>query len=79
VTEGPAGAWLDVTGVRRDLDSREHVPAPWVVEGAETVGAGDVLAAFLSMPDEDPSATWMGRAMKAMRAVAEELEARKRR
>ena len=71
VTNATDGLWIDLAG------SREHVPAPWVVHDAPTVGAGDILAAFLIVPDADPS-SWTTRAMRAMRVVAEDLEGRKR-
>ncbi|HEX6655447.1 MAG TPA: hypothetical protein VF153_04465 [Candidatus Limnocylindria bacterium] len=73
VTNATNGLWIDVDG------SRQHVPAPWIVRDAPTVGAGDILAAFLIVPHKDPSASWRTRAEDAMRVVAEDLEARKRR
>jgi sugar/nucleoside kinase (ribokinase family) len=73
VTNATHGLWIDLEG------SRRHVAAPWVVRDAPTVGAGDILAAFLIMPDADPLADWFARAEKAMRVVAEDLEDRKRR
>jgi sugar/nucleoside kinase (ribokinase family) len=78
VTDGPAGLWIDVSGVGQSNDYREHMPAPWVVDGADVTGAGDVLAAFLVTPT-GPLVTWRTRANEAMRMVAEELEARKNR
>jgi sugar/nucleoside kinase (ribokinase family) len=71
VTDATDGLWLDVAG------TRQHAPVPRVVQGAPTVGAGDILAAFVVMPDADPSASWRTRAIKAMDVVAEELDARK--
>ena len=72
VTNSVDGLWLDVAG------QREHVPAPWIVRDAPTVGAGDILAAFLIVPSADPAEDWVRRAADAMRVVAEDLEARKR-
>jgi hypothetical protein len=71
VTNATDGLWLDEGG------AREHVPAPWIVEGAPTVGAGDILAAFLMLPGA--AGSWASRARTAMRVVAEDLEARKQR
>jgi len=72
VTNATDGLWLDVDG------SREYLPVPSVVDDAPTVGAGDILAAFLVVPHVDPAATWSERATTAMRAVAEDLAARQR-
>ena len=44
VTNGAAGAWLDLAA-----GGRFHVPAPQVVEGVSTVGAGDAFAAILAV------------------------------
>jgi hypothetical protein len=71
VTNATQGLWIDVDG------RREHVPAPWIVRDAPTVGAGDILAAFLIVPPVDPSAGWRERAEDAMRVVAEDLDRRK--
>jgi hypothetical protein len=78
VTDGIDGVWLDVTHVRPSLDRREHLAVPWRVDSSSTIGAGDILAALLTMEDADPPATWIERAIKGMRVVAEELEARRR-
>lgn len=43
VTTGADGAWVD------DGSGRHHLPAPHFVKGISTVGAGDVLAALLSL------------------------------
>ncbi len=43
VTHGAAGAWLDLPA-----EGRLQVPAPRVVEGVSTVGAGDAFAAILA-------------------------------
>ena len=71
VTNATEGLWIDVDG------SCEHVPAPWIVRDAPTVGAGDILAAFLIVPPADPSASWRQRAEGAMRVVAEDLDRRR--
>jgi hypothetical protein len=77
VTDGAAGLWLDMPlgGPRRSL--RRHFAVPWRVEASSTVGAGDILAAFLTIePDEAGLRTdlWIER---AMRVVAEVLEGRR--
>ena len=77
VTDGADGLWLDRPGVMRGTDIRQHVPAPRVVANADTVGAGDILAAFLTMAYPDPFGPSVRDAELGMRVVAEELEARK--
>jgi len=71
LTDGADGLWLN-TGA-----SQQHVAAPWRVDGVSTVGAGDVLAAFMliALADKHPLTE---AAELAMRVVAEELEERKR-
>lgn len=71
LTDGVEGLWIDTGG------ARQHLPAPWVVRGAPTVGAGDILAACLIISPSEPGADWTERARRAMRIVAEDLEARK--
>ncbi len=73
VTDGADGLWLDVGG------DREHLPVVWLVEDVPTVGAGDVLATFLTMGAADPPGGWHAHAERAMRVVAEVLDGRKRR
>lgn len=77
VTDGAEGLWLAVSGARPELDWREHLPVPWRVEGVATVGAGDILAAFLTMGAKDPPGGWRGHAESAMGVVAEALEERR--
>jgi sugar/nucleoside kinase (ribokinase family) len=71
VTDGADGLWLGTGG------SAVHLAAPWQVHGVSTVGAGDILAAFLltSLVPEQPA---VAAAQHAMRIVAEVLEERKR-
>jgi sugar/nucleoside kinase (ribokinase family) len=75
VTDGRDGLWIEHRGSARP----EHAAAPWLVDDVPTVGAGDVLAAFLTMNADRPPSGWQAHVAKAMRVVAEELEARKRR
>jgi sugar/nucleoside kinase (ribokinase family) len=65
VTDGADGAWLDGAG---------HLPVPWRVDAASTVGAGDILAAFLAIGSPEPGGTLVAHIEAAMRAVAEILE-----
>jgi sugar/nucleoside kinase (ribokinase family) len=71
LTDGANGVWLN-TGA-----SQRHLAPPWRVEGVPTVGAGDVLAAFMlvALAERRPPAE---AAELAMRVVAEVLEERKR-
>jgi sugar/nucleoside kinase (ribokinase family) len=69
VTDGPEGLWLDDGAIR-------HLPVPRRVASASTVGAGDVLAALLTLGARGPVAGLDRRAADAMGAVAEMLEAR---
>ena len=78
VTDGPDGLWLDLPGEGSRSDRPLHFPAPWRVDTPSTVGAGDILAAFLTVRADDPSVRWEQKAELAMRAVAEELEQRPR-
>lgn len=76
VTDGIAGLWLDMPlgGPHRSL--RRHFAVPWRVETSSTVGAGDILAAFLTIQSDKlglRTDLWIER---AMRVVAEILEAR---
>jgi sugar/nucleoside kinase (ribokinase family) len=79
VTDGPRGLWIglaDVSGTAIPV----HLPVPRLVEGVPTVGAGDILAAFMLAGDW-PRPTGSGfvrqRAELAMRVVAEVLEERR--
>ena len=78
VTDGTDGLWIDHPGARTDPDRswRTHLAVPVLVEGAPTVGAGDILAAFLMMGARVPQQRWRAHAAQAMRIVAEELESR---
>ncbi|MGZ6214432.1 MAG: PfkB family carbohydrate kinase [Candidatus Limnocylindria bacterium] len=76
LTDGSAGAWVEVAGARLRL------PMPRVVDGVSTVGAGDILAAYLlaaSWPRPASLGFVRSRAEQAMQAVAEVLEERKAR
>lgn len=72
LTDGVAGAWLDLAG------ARWHEPVPRVVEGS-TVGAGDMLAALLAVAWPQPAepVAVRRRTAVAMRAVADRLAARR--
>lgn len=72
VTDGPDGLWLDAQ------TSTRHLAVPRLVDSISTVGAGDILAAFLTIGSGDPATTFEGRARDAMRIVAEILEERRR-
>jgi hypothetical protein len=78
VTDGPNGLWLDSADSPPGTDRALHLPVPWRVDTSATVGAGDILAAFLTLRTDEPSGSWSARASKAMGIVAEVLEARKR-
>jgi len=69
VTDGADGLWLDAEA------STRHLPVPRSVAAASTVGAGDILAAFLATGDS--ATTLEHRAADAMRIVAEILEERR--
>lgn len=77
VTDGADGMWLDSSGARPNLDRRHHLIVPWVVEGAPTVGAGDILAGFLTIGWRYPGQRWRAPFESAMRVVAEVLDERK--
>lgn len=76
VTDAIDGLWLDVPSRRDDGGWRGRLAVPWRVEDVATVGAGDIVAAFLTMHAKDPPRGWRQHAAAAMRVVAEELEAR---
>jgi sugar/nucleoside kinase (ribokinase family) len=67
VTDGVHGVWTE----------REHLPVPRTVIGVSTVGAGDILAAFMTAWSSVPTSTLSGRVRDAMRVVAEVLEERR--
>jgi sugar/nucleoside kinase (ribokinase family) len=66
LTDGVHGAWTE----------QGHLPVPRTVIGVSTVGAGDVLAAFMTAWSVDPKRNLAERARDAMRVVAEVLEER---
>lgn len=70
VTDGVAGVWME--GV--------HLPVPRRVDGVPSVGAGDVLTAFMlagGWPVPVPAGFARRRAEDAMRVVADVLEERR--
>lgn len=70
VTDGVAGVWME----------GEHLPVPRRVDGVPSVGAGDVLAAFMlagGWPMPVPAGFARRRAEDAMRVVADVLEERR--
>jgi sugar/nucleoside kinase (ribokinase family) len=76
VTDGVDGLWLTVPATF-GTDGPVHLATPWRVEDVATVGAGDVLAAFLTMDARDPAGGWRAHVEGAMRVVAEVLEERR--
>jgi len=66
VTDGRNGVWTE----------EEHLAVPRTVTGVSTVGAGDILAAFMTASSAVPAATLSDRARDAMRIVVEVLEER---
>jgi sugar/nucleoside kinase (ribokinase family) len=71
VTDGRDGLLLGHAGGGEP----ERLPVPWLVDDVPTVGAGDVLAAFL-IAGSPSVAGWRESAATAMRVVAEELDKR---
>lgn len=65
VTAGTDGIWIDAEA------STRHIPVPRPVSTISTVGAGDILAAFLVTNDR--AASLEHRAGEAMRVVADVL------
>jgi sugar/nucleoside kinase (ribokinase family) len=76
VTDAINGLWLDVPRSPDGGGRQEQLSVPWRVDEVATVGAGDMLAAFLTMHAKDPPQGWRQHAAAAMQVVAEELEAR---
>ena len=73
LTAGRGGAWVDVAGERAQLS------VPHLVEGASSVGAGDILAALLlagGWPRPATPADLRSRVELAMRGVADVLAER---
>jgi sugar/nucleoside kinase (ribokinase family) len=67
LTGGVQGVWIE----------REHLFVPRTVTGVSTVGAGDILAAFMTAWSTDRTRSLADRARNAMRVVAEVLEERR--
>jgi hypothetical protein len=77
VTDGGDGLWVDTHLGGSHGTRRRHIAVPWRVEATSTVGAGDILAAFLMMALAD-GATGRDRWPEgAMQVVAEVLEERR--
>jgi sugar/nucleoside kinase (ribokinase family) len=75
VTDGADGAWLDAPGSGQA--GARHLRVPWRVGSASTVGAGDILAAFLAIGSVEPAGSLAAHTESAMRTVAEILEERR--
>jgi hypothetical protein len=78
VTDGPGGVWMDVP-IMGTRSEPLHLPVPRRVKGAPSVGAGDILTAFVLHGDwrRPPSLDLLRpRVASAMRVVAEVLEER---
>jgi sugar/nucleoside kinase (ribokinase family) len=76
LTAGSDGAWIDVAG------EWAHLPVPQPVEGAATVGAGDVFAGLLlaaAWQRPATAASFQSRVELAMREVADLLAGRQTR
>lgn len=77
VTDGTDGLWLDARLSGSDGPSTRHLPVPWRVDEVSTVGAGDVLAAFMTIGSRDSAVPLDQCAGDAMRIVAEILDERR--
>ena len=77
VTDGADGLWLDTHLGGSHGTRRRHLAVPWRVGATSTVGAGDILAAFLMMALTDGPTSRDGWAEGAMQVVAEILEERR--
>jgi sugar/nucleoside kinase (ribokinase family) len=78
LTDSTHGVWLDLAASSEGA-RRWQLPAPRIVEGVSSVGAGDMFAALLLMGGwpPDPGADFLGRrATEAMRGVAAVLAQR---
>jgi sugar/nucleoside kinase (ribokinase family) len=76
---GPRPALVVTDGMRGVWTEGEHLPAPRVVAGVPSVGAGDIFAAFMlaePWPRPVPIGFLLQRAESAMLLVAELLEER---
>ena len=78
VTDGANGVWIQAS-TSSGPDEGWHLPVPWRVDDVNTVGSGDILAAFMLVGEwqRPPSSAFFERAETAMRVVAEVLEARR--
>lgn len=80
VTDGADGAWIDVPTPTRVADPI-HVAVPRRVEGVSSVGAGDVLTAFIltgDWPGPVTTSFLVSRTRLAMAVVIDVLEERRR-
>jgi len=77
VTDGAEGVWIGTAHPWRVFEP-VHRPVPWRVDEAQTVGAGDILAAFMAVDDQLRPGPVDRAADAAMRVVAEVLEERRR-
>jgi len=80
VTDGPGGAWIDVPPATGGGDPI-HVAVPRRLEGVSSVGAGDVLTAFVltgEWPRRPTTSFLVDRTRLAMAVVADVLEERRR-
>ena len=77
VTDGEHGAWLGRGAAAGRKDAAPiHFPAPYVVSGKPTIGAGDLFAARLLADPDWTLDTFPAAMERAMLRVAEELERR---
>ncbi len=77
---GPGPELVVTDGVRGVWTEREHLPVPRRVDGVPSVGAGDILAAFMlagGWPPPPDAGFLRQRAEGAMQVVAEVLEQRR--
>jgi hypothetical protein len=79
VTDGADGVWIRAPAPSGQADVW-HLPVPWRVDGVESVGSGDIFAAFMlagEWPRSPDRPFITERAELAMRVVAEVLEGRR--
>ena len=78
VTEGAAGAWVDLTPTQTDRSERWHMSVGRVVAGVNAVGAGDALAAafLIRWPAKVTRATLTDEIRRAMHVVELQLAGR---
>jgi sugar/nucleoside kinase (ribokinase family) len=80
LTDGPGGAWIHPSRAAGDLEPI-HVAVPRRVGGVSSVGAGDVLSAFVltgEWPRRPTTTLIVDRVRLAMAVVVEVLEERRR-